>query len=206
MIDTPPEQGEGGDGIIRAASILKAGGVVAFPTETSYGLAAAIDHEEALQRIFLIKKRSLGKPLLVLIPTIEMLRLVAEYIPEEAKPLIERYWPGPLTILFPARKDLPFAIRGNTGKVGVRISSHPVAQALVEAVGRPVTATSANISGRAPGCSAKEVASQLTSPSPDFILDSGRVCKDQCSTIVDVCVRPIRVTRKGAIDLEDILS
>ncbi len=206
MVDEPSGQGNGAGRIIQAASILKEGGVVAFPTETSYGLAATIDNEEALRRVFLIKKRSPGKPLLVLISTIMALDLVARDIPETARILMERYWPGPLTLLLPAREGLPFAICGDTGKVGVRISSHPMAQALVEAVGRPITATSANISGHGPGCSAEEVAAQLTNPPPDFILDGGRVCKDHCSTIVDVCVRPIQVIRKGAIDPEDILS
>ncbi len=192
------------DLIERAARILREGGVVAFPTETSYGLGASIRNLEALERIYKIKRRPKDKPLLVLIPDISHLELLAAEIPEVVKPLAERFWPGPLTLIFRAKPDLPWPLCASTGKVGVRISSNPWAKALLEAVGHPITATSANVSGAPPATTAQEVAEALKDPAPDMILDGGRVPGMPPSTILDVSVDPPRLLRVGVIVSEDI--
>lgn len=190
--------------IKRAAEILSLGGVVAYPTETSYGLGASIDFPDALRRIFSIKHRPFDKPLLIIIPEASWLNELVSEIPRVAFPLMSRYWPGPLTMLFPAKPGLPFELTANTGKIGVRISGHPWAKSLVLATGRPITATSANISGMPPCFSAEDVRKQLKDPSPDFILNGGPSPKGPLSTIVDVSSSPPVIIRKGAITIANL--
>ncbi|NIA08498.1 MAG: threonylcarbamoyl-AMP synthase [Nitrospiraceae bacterium] len=186
--------------IQQAADIIKRGGVVAFPSETSYGLAASISHVHALERIYAIKKRAKNKPLLILISDSSQLVMLVSRIPPVAVDLIRRFWPGPLTILFPARPGLPWPLCGDTKKIGIRISSHPWAQALVKTLGSPMTATSANISGHPSTCTAGEVAEQLQFPAPDYILDGGLTPGGAPSTIIDVSTAPPHIVREGAID------
>jgi L-threonylcarbamoyladenylate synthase len=190
--------------IDRAASILRKGGVVAYPTETSYGLGASILSFDALERIFAIKHRPKEKPLLVLVADVSELSSLAAEIPDAAVSLMERFWPGPLTILFPSKPGLPWPLCGDTGKIGVRISTHPWARALLNALGNPITATSANLSGHPSTYLAEEVASQLADPPPDLILDGGIATGHPPSTIVDASTQPFRLVRKGAIHPRDI--
>ena len=186
--------------IQQTTDIIKRGGVVAFPSETTYGLAASIRHIHALERIYSIKKRPRNKPLLILISDSSQLVMLVSRIPAVAVDLIERFWPGPLTILFPARSGLPWPLCGDTKKIGIRISSHPWAQALVKALGNPMTATSANLSGHASTCTAGEVADQLRFPAPDYILDGGLTPGGAPSTILDVSTVPPHIVREGAIN------
>ncbi len=190
--------------IAKAARVLVSGGVVAFPTETSYGLGASIYRQEALEKIYQIKKRPKDKPLLVLIPDITYLSKLAADIPKVVDLLVERFWPGPLTLILKAKANLPWPLCASTGKIGVRISSNPWAFALVKQVGHPITATSANLSGLPPASTAKEVAEQLKDPAPDMILDGGAVPGIPPSTILDVSVDPPRLLRVGVIGPEDI--
>ncbi len=195
----------------QALDSLLEGGVVAFPTETSYGLGAAVDDRRALERIYEIKKRPAEKPLLVIVDSRERMAGLVTKIPPAAIRLMEKFWPGPLTILFPAAQGLPWPLHCGTGRVGIRVSSNPWAHALSSALNKPLTATSANLSGRLPAVSAREVEEQLVSPAPDFILDGGRLNQGACSTIVDVtpedgaeAEHPIRLIRKGVIAPEEI--
>ena len=192
--------------IQRAADIVREGGVVAFPTETSYGLGASIKHIDALERIYIIKKRPRHKPLLILISNISDLIHLVNQIPPAAVTLIEHFWPGPLTLLLPAKPDLPWPLCTNTDKVGVRISSHSWAHSLVTTLGNPMTATSANLSKYPATYQAEEVADQLRSFPPDYILDGGPTSGAAPSTIIDVCTDPIKIIREGAINPKDIRS
>ncbi|MGQ9499867.1 MAG: L-threonylcarbamoyladenylate synthase [Dissulfurimicrobium sp.] len=192
------------DLIMRAISTLKNGGVIAYPTETSYGLGASIEALGALDRIYEIKKRPADKPLLVIIKDTSWLKWLVADIPDYSLPLMERFWPGPLTILFSARPGLPFQLCASTGKIGVRISSHPIATALLDGLDGPITATSANLTGFSSLNSAQEVIAQLVSPPPDFILDGGPAPGGPPSTIVDVTANPPVIVRHGAICQEDI--
>ena len=185
--------------IQQATGIIKRGGVVAFPTETSYGLGASIRHIHALERIYVIKKRARNKPLLILISDTSQLVLLVSRIPPVALSLIKRFWPGPLTLLFPAKAGLPWPLCGDTKKIGIRISSHPWAQALVKALGDPMTATSANLSGYPSTYTAEGVADQLRSPVPDYILNSGPTPGGAPSTILDISTVPPHIVREGAI-------
>ncbi|OPL13632.1 MAG: hypothetical protein AVO38_02790 [delta proteobacterium ML8_D] len=192
--------------IQRAADIIRKGGVIAFPTETSYGLGASIKNVYALEWIYIIKKRPRDKPLLILISDISDLIHLVNQVPPSAVALMERFWPGPLTLLLPARPELPWPLCANTNKVGVRISSHSWANSLVKALGSPITATSANLSNYPATCNAEEVRDQLQSPPPDYILDGGSTAGGPPSTIVDVSTEPFKIIRKGIIDPKDIKS
>lgn len=191
-------------GIIEEArSVLEAGELVAFPTETFYGLGADASNKRAVERVFNTKKRARTKPLLVIIRRKEQLADLVTEIPESALKLIDTFWPGPLTIIFKARKDLPALLTCGTETVGIRISSHPVAQALSLAFGRPLTATSANISGGKSPSTAQDIYEQMGNEI-EMILDGGRTIGTTGSTIIDVSVSPPRLIRDGAVPLSDI--
>ena len=193
--------------IEKAADLLRSGGVVAFPTETGYGLGASVFREtgrfnnKGLEKIYAIKQRPSHKPLLVLADSIDMLGMVSDHALEGvAALLVSKFWPGPLTLLFRSAPGLPWPLCGDTGKVGVRISSHPWATALVRAVGFPVTATSANLSGMDMALAPADVERQLVSPAPDMILDAGVISGGLPSTIVDCAMSPPVLVRRGMID------
>ncbi|MEA3546991.1 MAG: L-threonylcarbamoyladenylate synthase [Thermodesulfobacteriota bacterium] len=190
--------------ISQAAVIIKEGGVVAFPTETYYGLAVDPFNPEALQRLFQVKKRSFDKPILTLIENVGQLSQLARETPALYHPLIEEFWPGPLTLLFPALERLPSLLTACTGDVGARISSHPVARALVRACGFPVTATSANISGYPAVCCAADIRHQLSDI--DLLIPFDHLATGRESTIM-TCRngRPL-IVRPGAIPTDLILK
>lgn len=195
-----------GTSIKTSARMIRDGGVVAFPTETSYGLGASIYHSEALKTIYDLKDRPQEKPLLVLISRLEDLKKVTRRIPDEAKVMMERFWPGPLTILFDALPELDNRLKNPHGKIAVRLTSHPMARELIEASGIPITGTSANPSGAPPARSPQEVLSNLKSVLLAYVLDGGILPSSPPSTIVDPSTSPPTVLRKGAIKTEDILS
>ena len=186
--------------IDRAVAYIKAGGIVAFPTETYYGLAVDPDSLSAVANLFKVKKRQADKPLLLLIDSREQLPLLTENIPSEFAPLMEKYWPGPLTLVFPARKELCAHLTGNSGTIGVRISSNPVAAELVKRVGKPITATSANISGHLPASTAAEVLA-IFGNTLSYIVDGGPTLAGLCSTVLGLRGGRCLVLRPGQIDL-----
>lgn len=190
--------------IIKAAKIIKSGGIVAFPTETSYGLGASIFYPDSLERIFKIKKRDEDKPLLLLLPDTTHLDILVSNIPAVADEIMRKFWPGPVTLIFSAKVGIPWQITAKTNKVGIRISSNPWALALVKEVGHPITATSANTAGTDSCNSAEDVRKNLSDPAPDYVLDGGKTTGGNPSTIIDVSVDPLRVVRKGAINKEII--
>ncbi|MCP4338885.1 MAG: threonylcarbamoyl-AMP synthase [Desulfobulbaceae bacterium] len=193
-----------GTSIGLAVTHLRQGGIVAFPTETYYGLAVDPECASAVTKLFEVKKRQEHKPLLLLIEKLEWLDSVAQKVPAVYWPLIKKHWPGPLTLIFQAKTTISQKITGNTGTVGVRISPHPVAQELVRRMGKPITATSANISGLAPARTSLEVAEML-GDSVDYIVDGGQTDAGLCSTIVDVKNGKLTLLRRGQIDLSDEL-
>jgi len=181
-----------------AADVLRGGGLVAFPTETFYGLGAAALDAAAVRRIVEVKGRPEGKPLLVLVDSIAMAEAVALAIPAEARALMGRHWPGALTLVLRARPEVPDAVTAGSGTVGVRLSPHPVAQALVRALGAPVTAPSANQSGGPPPTTAAAVLAEFRDRI-DLVLDGGPTAGGEPSTVLDVTVDPPRLVRAGAV-------
>jgi len=183
-----------------AAAVLRADGLVAFPTETFYGLGAAALRPAAVRRIFDVKGRPEGKPLLVLVDSIAMVERLTTDVPPRARALMDRYWPGALTLVLRARADVPFEITAGSGTIGVRLSAHAVARALVTALGGPVTAPSANLSGRPAPTTAAEVAAAFGDTLP-LVLDGGATQGGRPSTVLDVTVDPPRVIRAGAVQV-----
>ncbi len=188
-----------------AVTVLRTGGVVAFPTETYYGLAVDPFNTAALERLFQVKKRSFDKPVLTLIKEEQQLELLVEEIPSLFQPLMRKFWPGPLSLVFRGLHSLPPLLTCNNGTVGVRISSHPLAHQLVAAFGGPITATSANISGKSPAEHAIDVAEQLGG-SIDLTLDAGKTFGGKGSTIIGQKEAHLVLIREGAISFNEIVE
>jgi L-threonylcarbamoyladenylate synthase len=191
--------------IRKAADVLHSGGIVAFPTETYYGLAVDPFNAEALRHLFSTKRRQQEKPILTLVGTEEQLPLLVQDIPPLFRVLMDLFWPGPLTLVFQARTSLPHILTGHTSTVGVRRSSHPVAQLLPKIFGGPVTATSANISGQAPATTAAQVGRQFNS-AVTMILDGGRTPGGAGSTLVGIRGGRLQLLRDGAIPFAKVKS
>jgi len=180
-----------------AADTLRAGGVVAFPTETFYGLAAAALSAGSVRRIFELKGRPDSKPLLVLVDSIAMAESVALVSPA-ARDLMTRYWPGALTLVMPAHPTVPATVTAGTGTLGVRLSPHAIARGLPALLGEPVTAPSANPNGLAPPTTAAGVLDYFAG-AIDLVLDGGATAGGEPSTVLDLTVEPPRVLRQGAV-------
>lgn len=194
-----------------AARRLNGGGVILYPTETFFGIGCRADNAEAVLRVFSCKKRSLSMPLPVILGSREQLELVACPGPALAEDLAElsSFWPGPLTLLLPAKSDLPEALTGGSGKIAARVSSHPAARALAESCGFPVVSSSANISGRQAVTLARDLDPELLlslQPDTDGVLDEPPVPGGgEASTIVEpLGGHRVRVLRKGALPLADL--
>jgi len=190
-------------GIKKAAQILLQGGIIAFPTETFYGLAADTLNEGALKKIFRVKKREEGNPLLLLIADKSWLKGLVQNISPLAERLMDRFWPGPLTLVFNVSPQLSPLLTANTGKIGVRLSPHPVTQALVQAVGRAITGTSANLSGQPGTLTALEVFQSL-GEGLDAVLDGGKTAGGPGSTVLDVSDPSPQIIREGMISQNEL--
>ena len=191
------------DAIPRALEALRAGRLVAFPTDTVYGVGALAFEGEAIRSIYAAKDRHMEKAIPILIGDVDDLAKVAVEIPEEAHRLAARFWPGALTILIPKRADLPEAVSA-TSTVGVRVPDHDVARALLRATG-PMAVTSANISGAQSPVTAREVYDQLGGRIP-LIIDGGRTPGGIPSTLVDCTAPDLQILREGPISLEELRS
>ncbi len=195
-------------GLERAVECLLSGGLVAFPTESFYGLAVDSTNETAIKRLFSVKKRRPNIPVLILIPSAGKLNRLVKQLPSVADRLIEQFWPGPLTLLFEAGPRVSPLLTAGTGKIGVRLSSHPIATALTKGLGVPITGTSANISGRAACRNAQDIVSSF-GQGVDLILDGGETEGEVASTVLDITVHPPEILREGMIQrsrLETFLS
>lgn len=188
-----------------AAGCLKRGGLVAFPTETFYGLGANALDREAVARVFTAKGRPESKPLLVLVDSVGMAESIATELSDLARRLMAACWPGPLTLVVPAVATLPPELTANTGTIGMRIPAHPIALGLVSATRVPITAPSANLSGARPPTTAEEVRRAFEGKI-DLILDGGPTPGGQPSTVLDVSVSPPRLIRPGALDVSPFLA
>ena len=187
----------------QAVALLKKGGIVAFPTESWYGLAADPFNERALDRLYAVKRRAADKPILVLVENIDQLGQLAKEIPSPYPALMETFWPGPLSLVFPAISRVPQRLTAGTGTVAVRCSSNPVAARLVARFGSPITATSANISATGPHKTAREVAGNLHK-AVDMILDGGTTPGGKGSTIVAYRKNGLVCLREGQIPFSEV--
>jgi L-threonylcarbamoyladenylate synthase len=186
-----------------AHRVLEARGVIALPTESFYGLGVTPFDEQALAKLWQVKGRSEGKPVLILIGDVSQLGLFVQRIPPAATALMNAFWPGPLTIVFPAVGGLSNAVTAGTGSVGIRLSAWPPLQDLLRRVG-PVTGTSANREGMPPSTTAEEVRHSF-GREIDLIVDAGPTPGGRPSTVIDV-QGPIRIVRDGAIERDAIVA
>ncbi len=182
--------------------ILRRGGLVAYPTDTVYGLGAAINMPQAVRRVYAAKGRSSRLALPLLVADVSQISEVAATVPEAAKCFIENFMPGALTLVLYKSKAVPDEVAaGET--VAVRIPDHPVPVALIKGLGKPIIGTSANLSGQPSALTAQEVEDQLGNRI-DFVIDGGKCPGGKESTIVDLTGRTPVVIREGAIPLEQL--
>jgi L-threonylcarbamoyladenylate synthase len=189
------------DAIERALGVLRSGGVVAFPTDTVYGVGALITSPQSIARLFEVKGREQTKAIAVLIADASQLELVASHANEAAKKLAARFWPGALTLVLPKLTSLPAVLSPND-TIGVRVPDHAVARGLLAAAG-PMAVTSANVSGGANALNANEVLAQLGGRI-ELVLDGGQTPGDRPSTVVDMTSDPPRVLREGPVTAAEI--
>jgi L-threonylcarbamoyladenylate synthase len=186
-----------------AIAALRAGEVVVYPTETFYGIAADAFEPEALERIFEIKGRDTAKTIALIAHDAAAAFAIAREVPEIARRLAAAFWPGPLTIVMPARSGIPNALIGPDGGVGIRVSSHPIARALAYGLGRPITATSANRSGEPPARTIAEARAALGDKVKVFV-EGGTLTGGAPSTVVQCDRDGWRLLRAGAIGVDKI--
>jgi L-threonylcarbamoyladenylate synthase len=189
--------------IAEAAGVLARGGLVAFPTETVYGLGARGLHERDIDRIFAAKERPRGHPLILHVDGESMARTLAASWPERAAALARAFWPGPLTLVVDRAAHVPDAATGGLATVGLRAPRHPVALALIAAVGEPLAAPSANAHTHISPTTAAHVVRSL-GDRVDLVLDAGPCAHGIESTVIDLASGPPRVLRAGAASLEAI--
>lgn len=182
----------------QAISVVQHGGVIAFPTDTVYGIGASLSHPDALSRIFEIKGRDRDRPLPILLSSPGDITRVGRDVPAALLDLATGFWPGPLTIAIPAAAGLPAAVIATDGTIGVRVPDHSVALTIANRCGGAVAATSANLSGQPPACSADDVAEHLLERL-DLVLDGGIAPCSLASTVIRLEGDTISILREGVI-------
>jgi L-threonylcarbamoyladenylate synthase len=190
--------------LVRAASILRNGGVVVVPTDTVYGLAAGVLHPAAVQRVFDLKGRAPDAPVPVLLATAADLPMLVRTVPEIAWSLIERYWPGPLTLALPARDSVDRIITAGKTTVAVRVPANRAVLQLLQTLGEPIVGTSANRSGHGPFVRGLDALHDLGDGVDAVLLDDEHVGSGQVSTVAEVRTDMVVIHRAGAVSLDDI--
>lgn len=186
------------DIVAEAVRELQLGDVAVYPTETFYGLGADALNDAAVERVVSLKGRSAENPMAVIVADSQMLQSLVDEVPSLAWRLMERFWPGPLTLVFRGKKGLPGPLLNREGGIGVRISSHPVAARLAHDLGRPLTATSANPAGKEPARTLDEAKGYFSGDIRIFI-DGGRLTGTKGSTVADVSRGVLKILREGEI-------
>ncbi|MGB8658103.1 MAG: L-threonylcarbamoyladenylate synthase [Candidatus Zixiibacteriota bacterium] len=189
--------------VSEAARILKGGGIVSFPTETVYALGADAYNQEMVAKIYRIKRRDRSKPLSVFLKDAEDARKVVDFVSEDAEKLMEEFWPGPLTLVFKSTRPKLSLVLGKGDKLGIRVSPSKLIARLLDAARIPITATSANISGKK-SCVAANRVLYFFNGRIDLILDGGKSSVFLPSTVLDVSGQEVSLLRLGHIPIEEI--
>lgn len=182
----------------KAVAVINDGGIVAYPTETFYGLGVKFDDEASLRKLYELKRRPEEKPMPLIIGDRKSLSMIAGDVNEIAESLMDKFWPGPLTLILKTKKGLSKYLTAGTGRVAVRIPGESFALHLAGEAGFPITATSANPSGMPPSDDAETV-KKYFGDKIDLIIDGGKTPGGLPSTIVDVTEKKIKIVREGAI-------
>ncbi len=193
------------DQVNQAVAVLRGGGIIAYPTDTVYGLGADIYNDEAVARVFHIKERPLNQPLPVLIADSRQVELLTGDLSRAAQLLMKRYWPGGLTIIVNKSSDFNSLVLAGSNKIGIRMPDHDITRAVIRELGRPVVGTSANLHDRPAALTASEVRDQLGNR-VDFILNGGRCQGGKESTVIDLTIEPPAILRRGMIAEKEILA
>jgi L-threonylcarbamoyladenylate synthase len=188
-----------------AAAVIAAGGVVAMPTDTLYGLAADPFSEAAVAKVFAVKGRSAERAMPLVAASLEQVMSQVGRLSDAAARLAAQYWPGPLTLLVARPASIRADVAGGRDEIGVRVPAHAVTRELCRVCGRLLTATSANLSG-APATNDPDEVARALPATVDLLLDAGRTPGGAPSTIVDVTGREVRLVRPGAIPWDDVLA
>jgi len=186
----------------KAACVLNSGGVIVYPTETLYGIGALASRSDAIGRIFEIKGRPHGKPIPLLVKDMEMLSQIA-VSGKLASALSKEFWPGRLTLILKQTATLSELITCGTGKIALRISSHPFLQTLFDIIDEPLTSTSANLSGDQNLLDSRELFDAFNGK-VDLVVDSGKIPESRGSTIVDLTLDPPQILREGDIKTDSL--
>lgn len=185
--------------VTRAAQVILDGGVVVYPTETIYGLGANALEPKIVEKVYRIKERLKSNPILVLVPDRQSLEELVIGIPEVAEKLMERFWPGPLTIVFNASPIVSPILTAGSGKLGIRLSSDNFCREVLSICRIPITSTSANLSGE-PNPDTIGIISTKVLDSVDLIVDAGKLISRTPSTVVDVTKGKVELLRDGAVE------
>jgi L-threonylcarbamoyladenylate synthase len=185
-----------------ARTLISHGGIIVYPTDTVYGIGAHVLDTAAIERVFALKERDRGKPMLILADSLRMAERYTQNISPTAYRLLKKYWPGSVTFLFSANDVVPTVLTAGTGKIGIRVPDHAFCRALVSTVDAPIVSTSANIAGAGGATSIDKVALEF-SGKVDLIIDGGDALSSSPSTVVDVTVDPPRVIRSGAVKINE---
>jgi len=184
--------------IQEAAQILKQGGIVIFPTDTAYGIGCRIDSENAIEKLFTIRRRPLEKAVSLLVESIDMAKRYVENVTLEVEELMRTHWPGGLTIVLPAKLDkVPERVRGGGTTVGVRMPDHPVTVSLIKNVGVPILGPSANFAGETTPYKKEEINPELLKLVDGFVdVEAGG---KEVSTVIDCSQKPWKIIRQGSV-------
>lgn len=191
------------EALTTAAQALRAGGLVAFPTDTVYGVGALVFHEQAVDRLYLAKIRDRTKAIPVLLSNVRDLHRIARRVPPAAWRLVDAFWPGALSLVLEKSALVPDVVTAGGPTVAVRVPDHPLALALIERAGAPLATTSANLSGQ-PSAVTADAVEETLGDAVDLILDGGPCLGGVASTVLDLTVSPPRIVRPGPIGWEDL--
>lgn len=191
------------DSFSAAVEALRRGEAIVFPTETFYGLGADALNGDAVERVVSLKGRNPDSPIAVIIADRQMLSQAVEEVSPAAQKLIDRFWPAPLTLILPAKEGLPAPLLNREGKIGVRVSSHPLATQLTRELGRPLTATSANPSGEEPARTVQHARAYFADRI-EIYLDGGTLKESVGSTVAEIIDGKLRIIREGEISSEEL--
>lgn len=187
----------------RAAEVVLSGKIIGFPTDTVYGLGADALNPEAVKLLYMIKGRDAAKPTLILISCMEDLSFLASSVSDKARRLMEKFWPGPLTIVLRAAASVPGMLTAGTGTIGIRMPASRLCSAIIGKAGRPLTAPSANPQGKPPARTAREMLEYFRGEI-DLVIDGGESVVKTPSTVVDASGENISILREGGVSAREI--